>query len=77
MAKRLGDVAFTTGAGCGQGRKHALRLAAEGPTSSRSTSVQPIDDPEYPAGTETEFKETIAAVEGLAAGSWPGRATQY
>ena len=34
-----GKVAFITGAARGQGRSHAITLAARGPTSSRSTSA--------------------------------------
>lgn len=59
-----GRVAFITGGARGQGRAHALALAAEG------ASVVVADAPRsmnltYPLGTEDDLRETVKLVEEL------------
>jgi SDR family mycofactocin-dependent oxidoreductase len=68
MAGRLsGKVALVTGAGRGQGRNHALRLAQEGADVIAVDICADIDTvtPYYPLATEAELAETVAAVESL------------
>ena len=60
-----GKVAFVTGAGRGQGRSHALRLAQEG---ADVIAVDACATPawlSYPLATEDDLAETVKAVEAL------------
>src|SRR6478609_5359782 len=59
-----GKVAFITGAGRGQGRAHALRLAEEG------AHIIALDCPSqgsipHPLATEDDLNETVKLVEKL------------
>jgi SDR family mycofactocin-dependent oxidoreductase len=59
-----GRVAFITGAARGQGRAHAVRLAAEGADIIAIDVCAPISDTiTYPAATPEDLAETVAAVE--------------
>jgi SDR family mycofactocin-dependent oxidoreductase len=60
-----GKVAFITGAARGQGRAHAVRLAAEGADIIAVDICAPIDSVPYPLATEADLKETVRLVEGL------------
>ncbi len=60
-----GKVAFITGAARGQGRAHAVRLAAEGADILAVDICAPIDSVPYPLATEADLKETVRLVEGL------------
>jgi SDR family mycofactocin-dependent oxidoreductase len=60
-----GKVAFITGAARGQGRAHAVRLAAEGADIIAVDICAPIDSVPYPLATEADLKETVRRVEGL------------
>jgi SDR family mycofactocin-dependent oxidoreductase len=60
-----GRVAFVTGAARGQGRAHAVRLAAEGADVVAIDVCGPISDTiTYPAATLEELAETARQVEG-------------
>jgi SDR family mycofactocin-dependent oxidoreductase len=60
-----GRVAFVTGAARGQGRAHAVRLAAEGADVVAIDVCGPISDTiTYPAATSEELAETARLVEG-------------
>jgi NAD(P)-dependent dehydrogenase (short-subunit alcohol dehydrogenase family) len=65
MAGNLeGKVAFVTGAARGQGRAHAVRLAAEGADIVASDICGPVaDSVTYPAATAEDLAETVRAVE--------------
>jgi SDR family mycofactocin-dependent oxidoreductase len=59
-----GRVAFVTGAARGQGRAHAVRLAAEGADIIAIDICGPISDTiTYPAATSEELAETVRQVE--------------
>jgi SDR family mycofactocin-dependent oxidoreductase len=59
-----GRVAFVTGAARGQGRAHAIRLAAEGADVVAIDVCGPISDTiTYPPATSEELAETAAGVE--------------
>lgn len=60
-----GKVAFITGAGRGQGRSHALRLAREGADIIALDICRDIESVGYEMATEAELDETIAEVEAL------------
>ncbi|MCW2527584.1 MAG: putative oxidoreductase, short-chain alcohol dehydrogenase family [Pseudonocardiales bacterium] len=60
-----GKVAFVTGIARGQGRSHAVRLAAEGADIIGLDRCAPVDTMGYELGTEAEMAETVAMVEGL------------
>ena len=58
-------MAFVTGAARGQGRAHAVRLAAEGADVVAIDVCGPISDTiTYPAATSEELAETARQVEG-------------
>jgi (+)-trans-carveol dehydrogenase len=60
-----GKVAFVTGIARGQGRSHAVRMAAEGADIIGLDRCAPMDTMGYPLGSEAELTETVAMVEGL------------
>lgn len=61
-----GKVAFITGAARGQGRSHAVRLAAEGADIIAVDVCAPISsNTEIPAATPDELAETADLVKGL------------
>lgn len=57
-----GRVALITGAARGQGRSHALRLAADGAAIIGIDVCADIDSTGYPMATRTELDETVALV---------------
>jgi SDR family mycofactocin-dependent oxidoreductase len=66
MAGRVqGKVAFVTGAGRGQGRSHAIRLAEEGADIIAIDICQDYDTVGYPLSTEADLAETVKQVEAL------------
>jgi SDR family mycofactocin-dependent oxidoreductase len=60
-----GKVAFITGAGRGQGRSHAIRLAEEGADIIAVDICRDYDTVAYPMATEADLAETVKAVEAL------------
>jgi SDR family mycofactocin-dependent oxidoreductase len=59
-----GRVAFITGAARGQGRAHAVRLAADGADIIAIDICAPVSDTiTYPAATSEDLAETVRAVE--------------
>jgi (+)-trans-carveol dehydrogenase len=58
-----GRVAFVTGAGHGQGRSHAIRLAQEGADLLICDACRPIEQMAYPMATFQELEETAMLVE--------------
>jgi len=60
-----GKVAFITGAARGQGRSHALRLAAEGADIIAVDLCAQLPSVEYPLATAEDLAETARAVEDL------------
>jgi SDR family mycofactocin-dependent oxidoreductase len=66
MAGRVaGKVAFVTGAGRGQGRSHAIRLAEEGADIIAIDICKDYDTVGYGMATEADLAETAKAVEAL------------
>jgi SDR family mycofactocin-dependent oxidoreductase len=66
MAGKLeGKVAFITGAARGQGRSHALRLAAEGASIIAVDICAQIGTVPYPMATPEDLAETVKEVEAL------------
>jgi SDR family mycofactocin-dependent oxidoreductase len=66
MAGRVaGKVAFITGAGRGQGRSHAIRLAEEGADIIAVDILQDYESVPYRLSTEADLAETAKAVEAL------------
>jgi (+)-trans-carveol dehydrogenase len=65
MGKLDGKVAFITGAARGQGRSHALRLAAEGADIIAVDISTHIEGVNYPMPTEADLDETAHLVEAL------------
>jgi SDR family mycofactocin-dependent oxidoreductase len=59
-----GRVAFVTGGARGQGRAHALALAAEGANVAIADAPRPMDLT-YPLGTEEDLRDTAKQVEEL------------
>ena len=63
MAGKLeGKVAFITGAARGQGRSHAIRLAAEGANIIAVDLCAQIDSVAYPMATPDDLAETVKEV---------------
>lgn len=66
MAGRLeGKVAFITGAGRGQGRSHAIRLAQEGADIIAIDICRQIESNPYPLSSPDDLAETERAVKEL------------
>jgi SDR family mycofactocin-dependent oxidoreductase len=66
MAGRVaGKVAFITGAGRGQGRSHAIRLAEEGADIIAVDICKDYDTVGYGMATEEDLAETVKQVEAL------------
>ena len=65
MGKLEGKVAFITGAARGQGRSHAVRLAAGGRGHHRRRHLRQIDIVAYPMATPDDLAETVKLVEAL------------
>ena len=66
MDRVAGKVALITGAGFGQGRSHAVRLAEEGADIVAIDLAAPYDaaaHPQYAAATATDLEETKSLVE--------------
>jgi len=64
MAGRVGGkVAFITGAGRGQGRSHAVRLAEEGADIIAVDILEQIESNPYPLSTPEDLAETVRLVE--------------
>lgn len=59
-----GKVAFITGAARGQGRAHALRLAADGANIIALDICADIESMDYANATPSDLDETIKLVEG-------------
>lgn len=57
-----GKVALITGAGRGQGRAHAIRLAADGADVLALDICRDLDEVAYPLATEGDLTETAAQV---------------
>lgn len=60
-----GRVAFVTGGARGQGRAHALALAAEGANVAIADAPRPMAGLTYPLGTEEDLRVTAKHVEEL------------
>jgi (+)-trans-carveol dehydrogenase len=65
MGKLDGKVAFITGAARGQGRNHAVRLAAEGADIIAVDISEHIEGVNYPMPTAADLDETARQVEAL------------
>ena len=59
-----GKVAFITGAARGQGRSHALALAAEGADIIAVDLCAPVGWTTYPGSSPADLEETVRLVEG-------------
>ncbi len=64
MGSLDGKVVFITGVARGQGRSHAVRLAAEGASIIGVDICADIASNGYPMATPNELEETVALVEG-------------
>ena len=65
MGKLSGKVAFITGAARGQGRSHAVRLAAEGADIIAVDLCAQIASVPYPMSGPDDLAETVSLVEAL------------
>lgn len=65
MGRVDGKVAFITGAGRGQGRSHALRLAEEGADIIAVDICEDYGTVGYSMATEADLAETVKSVEAL------------
>ncbi len=65
MGRVQGKVAFITGAGRGQGRSHAVRLAEEGADIIAVDICRDYETVGYPMGSEADLAQTVKAVEAL------------
>jgi SDR family mycofactocin-dependent oxidoreductase len=70
-----GKVAFITGAGRGQGRSHAVRLAEEGADIiALDICADSVETVPYALSTSAELKETVALVEAKGRRAFAGEA---
>jgi SDR family mycofactocin-dependent oxidoreductase len=65
MGEFEGKIALVTGAARGQGRSHALRLAAEGADIIAVDICQNVSSMDYDLASEDDLNETVKMVEGL------------
>lgn len=65
MGRVQGKVAFITGAGRGQGRSHAVRLAEEGADIIAVDLCRDIESTKYALASSEDLKETVRLVEEL------------
>ena len=65
MGRVQGKVAFITGAGRGQGRAHAVRLAEEGADIIATDICAPVASVNYPTSTRGDLEETAELVRAL------------
>jgi NAD(P)-dependent dehydrogenase (short-subunit alcohol dehydrogenase family) len=65
MGNLDGKVAFITGAARGQGRAHAVRLAADGADIIALDICRDIDSMDYPNASPDDLDETVKLVENL------------
>jgi SDR family mycofactocin-dependent oxidoreductase len=65
MSSLQDKVALVTGAGRGQGRSHAVRLAQGGAHVVALDICAPIESVPYPLSTKTDLDETVSQVEEL------------
>ena len=65
MGKLDGRVAFITGAARGQGRSHAVKLAAEGADIIAVDICETFDSMNYPLATPEDLAQTVKDVEAL------------
>lgn len=65
MTELSGSVAVITGAARGQGRSHAVALAAEGADIIAIDRCADIDSIPYPLATKADLDETVAAIEAV------------
>ncbi|WP_305094938.1 mycofactocin-coupled SDR family oxidoreductase [Prescottella sp. R16] len=63
-----GQVAFVTGAARGQGRAHAVTMAAAGADIIAVDRCAPVATAGYPMATEADLAETVALVEAQGRG---------
>lgn len=63
MGRVEGKVAFVTGAGRGQGRSHAVRLAEEGADIIAVDICHDLESLKYSLATAEDLKETVRLVE--------------
>ncbi|WP_007510845.1 mycofactocin-coupled SDR family oxidoreductase [Pseudofrankia saprophytica] len=68
MGKLDGKVAFITGAGRGQGRSHAIRLASEGADIIAIDICQDIPTVNYEMASAEDLAQTVKEVEALGRG---------
>jgi NAD(P)-dependent dehydrogenase (short-subunit alcohol dehydrogenase family) len=63
MGNLDGKVVFITGAARGQGRAHAVRLAADGADVIALDICHDIDTIDYPQSSQEDLDETVKLVE--------------
>jgi SDR family mycofactocin-dependent oxidoreductase len=63
MSRLSGKVAFVTGAARGQGRAHAIALAAAGADIVAFDLCDDVATAQYPMATQDDLRETVKAVE--------------
>ncbi len=73
MGRMDGRVAFITGAGKGQGRSHAVRLAEEGADIVGVDICRQFDEVLYPMATPEDPEETVNLVKKTAGGCSLGK----